>query len=235
MTLMVGRGPFGHQPAGTFNFDVPEKVIYVEDFPRRVRATKDGQTVLDSDRVKLVYEQGRLPRYSFPAGDINVEAPPDPHAEGYVVVAWDRADNWFEEDEEVFVHVRDPYHRIDTVPTSRAVRVSLGGVVLAESTAVQALYETGLPARYYFPPDDVRLDLLEPSDHVTQCAYKGTAPHWSVTIDATLHPDVAWSYGSAEVRREGEPVRGLICFYNERTDIEVDGVPLERPRTPWSR
>jgi uncharacterized protein (DUF427 family) len=235
MSLTIGKGPFGQQPAGRFDFDPPEHVVYVEDFPRRVHAIKDGKTVIDSTRVKLVHESGRLPRYSFAADDVEIDASPDPRVEGHVHVPWDRADAWFEEDEQVFVHVRDPYHRIDTVTTSRLVRVSLDGITLAETTAAKALYETGLPIRYYLPLGDVQLELLRPSDHVTQCAYKGTAQHWSAEVGGTFHADVAWAYGDREVWPEGEPVRGRICFYNERTDIEIDGVRSERPATPWAR
>lgn len=234
MSLTIGRGPFGEQSAGTFDFKVPGHVVYVEDFPRRVHATKAGRTVVDSNRVKLVHESGRLPRYSFPSDDVSLKAEADPIVDGHLVVAWSEVDAWFEEDEEVFVHVRDPYHRIDTFSTSRRVRVSIDGVTLAESTTAKALYESGLPVRYYLPQSDIRLDLLEASDHVTQCAYKGTADHLSATVDGRLHADVAWSYRE-HVWREAEPVRDRICFYNERTDIDIDGVPLTRPTTPWSR
>jgi uncharacterized protein (DUF427 family) len=234
MTLTMGRGPFGHQPAGTFNFDPPDTVVFVEPLNRRVRGVADGGTVVDSDRVRLVYESRTLPHYAFPAADVSVPGEPEPHADGYVRVAWDAVDAWYEEDEEVFVHPRDPYHRIDTLPTSRRVRVLLGGEVLADSTEARALYETGLPIRYYLPVPDVRQEVLAPSQTVTQCAYKGSARHWSVTTATGLASDVAWTYDEG-VRREAEEVRGRIAFYNERTDIEIDGVAQERPRTPWYR
>jgi uncharacterized protein (DUF427 family) len=141
-------------------------------------------------------------------------------------------DQWFEEDEQVHVHVRDPYHRIDVVPTSRHIRVSLDGTILADSTRARGLYETGLPVRWYFPREDVRTDLLQRSLTVTQCAYKGSATHWSA--DGALGADVAWSYDH-DVHREAEDVQGHVAFYNERTDIEVDGRPMDRPMTPWSR
>jgi len=234
MTLTMGRGPFGHQPAGTFNFETPDTVVFVEPFNRRVRAVLDGVTVVDSERVCLVYESRTLPHYAFPAADVSVAGEPEPHAEGYLRVGWDTVDAWYEEDEEVFVHPRDPYHRIDTLPTSRRVRVLLAGEVLADSTAARALYETGLPIRYYVPFRDVRLEALELSDTVTQCAYKGSATHWSAKTGTGVASDVAWTYDDG-VRREAEEVRGRIAFYNERTDIEIDGIAQERPRSPWSR
>lgn len=234
MSLTVGRGPFAPTPAGHLDFTPPERVVLVDPFPRRVRAVQAGETVVDSEEVQLVHVTGRLPRYSFPAADVRLEAPPDPEVDGHVVVPWDAVDAWFEEDERVLVHPRDPYHRIDTFSTSRRIDVRVGGVPLASSTRARALYETGLPVRWYLPRADVRLDLLERSGTVTECAYKGSARHWSVEVDGERVEDVAWSYED-EVRREGEPVRWLVAFYDERVDLTVDGVPQERPQTPWSR
>ena len=117
----------------------------------------------------------------------------------------------------------------------RNVRIPMpDGVTLAASTRVKALYETALPIRYYFPRADVRTELLESSETVTECAYKGPARHWSALIEGRVVTDVGWSYDD-EVRREGEPVRGLIAFYNERVDLDVGGRRQERPQTGWSR
>jgi uncharacterized protein (DUF427 family) len=210
-------------------------VIYVEPFPRRVRGLLDGTTVVDSDRVELVIETGLQPRYSFPAEDVNgVESRPDRANPGHVRVAWDAVDQWFEEDQQVDIHVRDPYHRIDVVPTSRHVQVSVDGTVVADTKAARGLYETGLPTRWYIPRTDVRMELLQPSDTITHCPYKGTPVHWSARIGDAVVDDVAWSYDEG-VRREAEDVRGYLAFYNERTDIDVDGERAERPATAWAR
>jgi uncharacterized protein (DUF427 family) len=233
MSLTIGTGPFGDRPAGSFGFVPPPHVVYVERFPRRVRGRVGGRTMVDSDDVLLVHESGRLPHYAFPVADVTIDAEPEPHAEGHVTVPWEDMDEWLEEDEQVEVHPRDPYHRIDTFSTARHVVVTLDGVVLAGSRGARVLFETSLPARWYLPPDDVRLDLLEPSGTVTECAYKGTATHWSARIGDAVVDDVAWTYD--DVRREGEPVRGLICFYDERVDVDVDGDRRERPVTRWSR
>ena len=124
----MGSGPFGQSPGGHFNFDVPSQVTYVEPFPRRVRAVKDDETVVDSDRTVLVFESRRMPHYAFPTEDVAFDrARPEPAVAGHVRVAWDAVDAWFEEDEQVYVHVRDPYHRIDVVPTHRHVVISLDG------------------------------------------------------------------------------------------------------------
>ncbi|MGH3342359.1 MAG: DUF427 domain-containing protein [Carbonactinosporaceae bacterium] len=151
---------------------------------------------------------------------------------GYCAFYWDAMDAWYEEDEEVFVHPRDPYHRVDIRPSSRHVRVSRGGVLLADSTRPVLLFETGLPVRYYLPEADVRAELLTPSDSATRCPYKGIAAYRSVRAGGETRPDLVWTY--PDPIREAEPVRGLLCFYNERVDLEVDGEPLERPKTRFS-
>ena len=113
------------------------------------------------------------------------------------------------------------------------MRVLVGGEVVADSVRTRALFETALPTRYYFPPEDVRLDLLVPSEKRTRCAYKGSASYWHVRVGDALHEDLAWSY--PQPQHDAEPVRDLIAFFNERVDLELDGVPAERPATQWSR
>ena len=151
---------------------------------------------------------------------------------GHAAFYWKKLDEWFVEDEQVFGHPRDPYHRIDTYRTSRPVQVSVDGEVLAESTRAVALFESGLPSRFYLPAEDVRMDLLEPSKKKTRCAYKGVASYWHVRVGDTLHEDLAWTY--EEPDDDGRAIRGLICFFNERVDLEVDGQVQERPTTQWS-
>lgn len=147
---------------------------------------------------------------------------------GHVRIDWAAMDAWFEEDEEVYVHPRDPYTRVDILPSSRRIRVEVDGVTVADSTHAMILFETGLPARYYLPKTDVRLDLLEHTDSATSCPYKGTAEYW--TVNGTK--DLAWSYRTP--LPESERVAGLISFYNEKLDIYVDEVLQDRPRTPFS-
>ncbi len=88
----------------------------------------------------------------------------------------------FEEDEEVFVHPRDPYTRIDVLRSSRHVRVVVDDTVVAESTRSRMLLKTGLPVRWYLPRDDVRTELLETSYTTTRCPYKGVAQYWSLRL-----------------------------------------------------
>jgi len=100
--------------------------------------------------------------------------PADPGLAGYVVLDFGAFDAWYEEDELTVAHPRDPFHRIDVLPSSRHVRVELDGHVLAESSRPVLLFETMLPTRYYLPRDDIRAELT-PSATRTCCAYEGQA------------------------------------------------------------
>jgi uncharacterized protein (DUF427 family) len=230
MSLTVGTGPFGQHPTGRFDFEPPERITFVEIHPRRVRGLKAGETVVDSERVRLVYRTGSLPRFAFPAEDVQVASEPEPAVDGYVTVAWRDVETWLEEDEEIVVHPRDPYHRIDVLDTARRVVVRVSGEGLADTTGARILFETGLPPRYYLPREDVRMDALSTSTVKTGCAYKGFPAHFD-------HGDaraIAWSYD--DPRRDAEPVRSRVCFYQERPEVELelDGVIGERPHTPWA-
>jgi uncharacterized protein (DUF427 family) len=134
---------------------------------------------------------------------------------------WQALDAWFEEDEEVYVHPRSPYARIDILPSSRHVRVLIDGVVVADSHRPWLLFETGLPVRYYLPKVDVRMDLLEPTDSHTACPYKGTASYWTAVVNDQRHDDVVWSY--PQPLPESTRIGGLVAFYNDRVTLEVDG------------
>ncbi len=146
---------------------------------------------------------------------------------------WSALDAWFEEDEQVFVHPRSPYARVDAIRSTRTVRVESHGVVLAESSSPVMCFETGLPTRYYLNRTDVDFTHLVPTDTQTACPYKGvTSGYWSSVIEGRTHPDIAWAYDFPT--RELLPIAGLIAFYNEKLDIFVDGVQLERPQTHFS-
>ncbi|MFC4005100.1 DUF427 domain-containing protein [Prauserella oleivorans] len=140
---------------------------------------------------------------------------------------WTSMDHWFEEDEEVYTHPRDPHKRVDILPSSRHVRIEVDGVTVAESARPWLLFETGLPTRYYLPKTDVRLDLLTPTDTVTHCPYKGQAEYWSVGEQK----DLAWSYRMP--LPESQRIAGLIAFADERVDVYVDGELQPRPTTPF--
>jgi uncharacterized protein (DUF427 family) len=151
---------------------------------------------------------------------------------GLVRLEWDSMSEWLEEDELVYTHPRDPYHRVDILASSRRVRVEIDGVTVADSRQPRILFETGLPARYYLPLTDVRIDLLRPSEAASHCPYKGAASYWSVDTGQAEHRDIMWMYRFP--LPESQKIAGLACFYNEKVDIYLDGERQERPRTHFS-
>ncbi|MFF7969847.1 DUF427 domain-containing protein [Streptomyces sp. NPDC007905] len=157
---------------------------------------------------------------------------------GYISFEWFQRtgkglDHWYEEEEEIFVHPRDPHKRVDAIPSSRHVQVEMHGTVVADTQRPVLLFETGLPTRYYFPREDVRLDLFEPTDHHTGCPYKGTAGYWTWRGEGDVPPNVLWGY--ADPLPAVGAVKGLLAFYNEAVDITVDGERLERPVTHFNK
>jgi uncharacterized protein (DUF427 family) len=210
----------------------------IERGAKRVRAVLGGEVVADTIRPVLVWEVPQYPTYYLPAEDVQTERVPSravrhgkqlEQLRGLVKLDWHSMDAWFEEDEEVFTHPRDPYTRVDILPSSRHVRVELDGHVVAESASPRLLFETGLPTRYYLPKPHVRMDLLTPTATESHCPYKGQAEYWSFGAG---HPDIAWSYRTP--LPESEKVAGLVAFYDERADVFVDGVLQERPVTKFS-
>jgi uncharacterized protein (DUF427 family) len=215
----------GHQPIYYFP---PEDVRseFLEPSERHTRCPKKGEASYHTIRAgDHVVEAGAW-YYPEPIP----EAPPA--LEGLIAFYFDRMDQWFEEDEEIAVHPRDPYHRVDILRSDRVVRVSLDGELLAESTRALALFESNLPPRWYLPAEDVVAE-LEPSDTVTGCPYKGEAGYHSVKLGSgELEKDLIWCYTDPfpEVGR----IAGLLCFFNERVDLELDGELQERPESPFS-
>jgi uncharacterized protein (DUF427 family) len=157
---------------------------------------------------------------------------PNPKAkdiEGYISFYWSKTDTWFEEETEVFVHARDPYTRVDAIPSSRHVQAVVGGKIVAETHRPVVVFETGLATRYYIPMEDINQEVLVPSDRVTQCPYKGTATYYSVKIDDMLYQDVIWTYQNA-LPAVGE-IAGYLCFYSEEIDaLYIDGEKWELPK-----
>ncbi len=193
-----------------------------------------------SDRHTHCPKKGDASYWTIRAGETIVEAgawyypetlPGAPERlRGLIAFYFDRMDHWYEEDEEISVHPRDPYHRVDVLSTGRHIRVSLNGELLAETTRAVALFESNLPARWYMPREDV-VAALEPSDTLTRCPYKGEAHYFSVA-GVEGGEDLVWYYPDPfpEVRR----IKDLVCFYNEKVDLELDGESDERPETPFS-
>jgi uncharacterized protein (DUF427 family) len=211
---------------------------------RWIRGRRGADTIVDSRRAVLVWEPGhKTPIYAFPREDVSVVSDDpaaegvrelrDPDLEGYVTIAWDALDHWYEEDEEVFIHPRDPFVRVDALKSSRHVRVEREGHLLAESDAPVLVFETGLPTRYYLKQSDLDDSLLEDSELETGCPYKGYASYRDVVIAGRRHPNLFWYYRSpfAEV----SAVKDLLAPYSERVDLFVDGELQERPAGPLGR
>jgi uncharacterized protein (DUF427 family) len=241
----------------------------VQPVPRRVRATLNGRTVLDTLGALYLWEWENYPQFLIPFADIDpasvidegrthklsrgavaslglrvgdVERPGAgkryiesriPEIVGFVRLDWDAIDAWFEEDEQIFVHPRSPYTRVDALRSRRTVRVEKDGVLLAESDAPVIVFETGLPPRYYLDRSTVDFSQLVATDTVSACPYKGrTTGYWSVKIGDTTYEDLAWSYDFPT--RQLLPIAGLICFYDEKVDVTIDGVPQARPDTHFA-
>jgi uncharacterized protein (DUF427 family) len=187
--------------------------------------------------------KGSASYWTIAVGDMRAENAlwgyPDPFDEvaainDFVAFYWDRVDAWYEEDEEIFVHPRDPYKRVDVLDSKRPVQIVVGGTVVAETRRARFLFETRLPTRYYIPPEDVRMDLLVPSDKSTRCPYKGKAQYYSVKIGDKQFDDLVWTY--PDPIPECPKIKGYLCFFNEQVDeVRVDGFPVPRPLTPWSK
>ena len=155
---------------------------------------------------------------------------PDEEMRGAYSLTWSAFDTWLAEDEVLHTHPRSPYVRIDALPSSRHVRVMVGGEVVAESHRPIVLTETGLVPRYYLPRVDVRMDLLTPTDTVSHCPYKGSASYWTVEVGDVTLTDVVWGYVTP--LPESARLAGLVCFWPEKSadlEIYVDGERTGQP------
>jgi uncharacterized protein (DUF427 family) len=182
--------------------------------------------------------RGRSQRYGLRVGDVDRPAAARLYTEeplkNLVRFEWDALDAWYEEDEEIFVHPRNPYARVDALRSTRRIRVELDGVVLAESGSPVLLFETGLPTRYYLNRTEVNFDALERTGTQTPCPYKGrTSDYWAVRTPVATYPDLAWSYSFPTPAVQA--IAGLVCFYNEKVDTFLDDRPLERPVTHFAK
>ncbi|KAF2149784.1 DUF427-domain-containing protein [Myriangium duriaei CBS 260.36] len=151
---------------------------------------------------------------------------------GFVKVEFSVMDTWLEEDTPIYVHPKDPFKRVDIVHSTRRIRISLDGKTVADTTSAFHLYETGLPVRYYMPLTAVEQSVLRPSGTRTKCPYKGEAEYYSVVLGGKEWKDVVWYYTRPTV--ECAAIQGLVCFYNEKVEVEVDGKQEQRETTPWS-
>jgi uncharacterized protein (DUF427 family) len=226
--------------AGQLVFDTT-RAAYVWEWPNYpqyyIPIDDVNDDLLVDEMVEKHQSLGTYLRYGFRVGDRNVARAAKMYTDdsleglaGMVRFEWDALDSWFEEDEQIFVHPRNPYTRVDAVRSTRTVRIELEGVVLAESSSPVMVFETGLPTRYYLNRTEVDFEHLVHTDTVSECPYKGTTgDYWSVRAGGTLHPDLAWSY--VFPTRQLLPITGLVAFYNEKVDTFVDGMLLPRAVT----
>jgi uncharacterized protein (DUF427 family) len=229
-TIVDSRRPkllheHGHLPVYYFPLeDVRQDLL--EPSERHTTCPRKGEASYHSVRVGDRVARDAMWRYPEPIAEC-------PDISGHVAFYWGAMDSWWEEDDEVFRHARDPYHRVDVLRSSRHVVVQLDGVTVAETHRPLLLLETGLPPRWYIPRADVRLDVLTPTDLTTTCPYKGDASYFSATIGDTEHRNIAWSYVTPIP--ECPKIEQAVCFFNERVDLTIDGEPQERPETHWSQ
>ncbi|KAF8643268.1 hypothetical protein AX16_009152 [Volvariella volvacea WC 439] len=235
---------------------------HIEDSPKRVRVLFGGKWIIDTRDAKLVWEKPNYPLYFFhqqeldkqslefkqdtPNGavyDIVVDGKRAPSAvtcyndgalAGLLNIRFSAVDAWFEEDEQIFVHPKDPYKRVDVLQSSRHVRVEVSGVEVANTRSPRFLYETSLPVRTYIPKIDCRLDLMKPSDLRTQCPYKGEANYYHVRLPSSGDQidNIVWWYPNTTL--ECAAIRGYVAFYDEKVDVWIDGVKQSRPHTPFA-
>lgn len=223
MSLVAGRGPLSPHRAGRLSVPVPDDVVYVEPHPRRIQAVTADRIVIDTERALLVHRYGRPLSYAFPAdvvGDLAGE--PEPEAPGFVSVAWDAVDAWYEEGRRLVHYPPNPYHRVDCRPTDRRLRVTVAGTTIVDTTDTVILFETALDARLYVDPGLVRTDLLRRTATTSYCNYKGEATYWAAVIGDTVVDDVAWSY--QDPLPQSLPIKGFLSFDAGRAEVSA-GLP----------
>ena len=151
----------------------------------------------------------------------------------HIAFDWPKMDKWMEEDEELFKHARDPFKRVDALPSTRHVRVVIDGYTVAETRRPHLVFETNHPVRYYIPQEDVRMDLLTASATESRCPYKGEASYWSIKLGNETFADLVWGY--MDPIPEIPKIKGLVCFWHERgCDIYIDGELMPQPKTKWA-
>jgi len=238
VSLTIGPRPFSTDSRGVLSSgELPRGAAYAEPYPRRVRALLGGRALLDTDKAWMVHGPGFGAELRFPRDEVDAsglastaltefEQAGDPVSRalsGFVKLDFTTADRWFVEDEPVYAEVREPYHRVEVLSSHRHVTVELDGRLLADTHRPKLLFETGLPVRHYIPWSKVRLDLLELSDTLSECPYKGDGQHWNLVEDGTVvAPDVAWSL--PHPLPEAVPAAEHVCFYSDKVVVTVDGV-----------
>jgi uncharacterized protein (DUF427 family) len=231
MSLTSGKGPFGASRVGWSSPPLPDgDIAWIEPHPRRIRAERDGRTVIDTEKALLVHRPGRMLAYAFPVaevGDLPHEA--EPEAPGFVTVPWDAVDTWFEEGRQLVTYPPNPYHRVDLHPTCRRLTITVAGTTLVDTDDTLILFETALEPKLYVDPAHVRTDLLRRTETTSWCNYKGWASYWAAEIDGTVVEDVAWSY--EDPLPESSRIAGFLSFDPEKVELSAE-LPQGSSRPP---
>lgn len=212
MSLTSGKGPFGAARVGWASPSLPdEDITWIEPHPRRIQATVDGRTVIDTERALLVHRPGHMLAYAFPAEAV-VDLPHEdaPEAPGFVTVPWGAVDHWYEEGRQLVTYPPNPYHRVDLHPTTRRLTATVAGTTLVDTDDTLILFETALEPKLYVDPSHVRTDLLRRTETRSWCNYKGWATYWAAEIDGAVLEDVAWSY--EDPLPESSRIAGFLSF-----------------------
>jgi uncharacterized protein (DUF427 family) len=218
---------------------VPSYAVPIED----VRARLEPSSGEESSDAELLHPGIPFAAHTTEGEGLDVELagetlhgaafrPVDPDLAGYVILAFDAFDGWFEEDEPIVGHPRDPFHRVDIRRSSRHVRVERDGRLLAESSEPTLVFETNLPVRFYLPRSHLRAE-ARPSTRRTRCAYKGEAGYLSFELGTGARADLAWSY--EDPLPDATALTGLVAFFDELVDVVLDGERRERPRTQFGK
>ncbi|KAM0430157.1 hypothetical protein ACHAPT_006165 [Fusarium lateritium] len=148
---------------------------------------------------------------------------------GMLRIDFGSIDQWLEEDAPIYTHPKDPFKRVDILPSQRPIEVQVMGKTVAKAASSMHLFETGLPTRYYLPLASIDQSVLRKSDLRTKCPYKGEAEYYHVVVDGKEQKNLAWYYRFPT--HESAAIAGLVCFYNEKVDTSLDGELLPRPKT----
>ncbi len=219
---------------------VPSFAVPVDDLAAELRAAADQGAPADAPVLHpgIPFSAHSTEGESLDvqvAGETRANAafrPADPDLNDHVLLDFDGFDSWYEEDEQIRSHPRDPYHRVDIRRSSRPLRIEVNGVLVAETNRPTLAFETSLPTRFYFPRDDVKVE-LEPTSRRTYCPYKGEASYWAFEAGGRTIDNLLWSYEDPLVDAAG--LTGLMALFDEVVDVTVDGERRERPDTEFAR
>ena len=224
--LLVRESPF------KMNYAFPEQDVNIS-FLEKLDKEPESPT-----KGRIVFYHITAPGSAAHKAEKAAHAYPDlkegrPDLRGYLLFNWNAMDSWYEEEELLLGHPRDPFTRIDVRQSSAHIFVQFNNTVIADTKRPRMLMETGLPIRYYIPEEDVNWDCLFPIEKTTVCPYKGRSKYWSIKVGEDEAPATAWSY--PDPLQDAERVKGTVCFYQEKLTVFVDEQPQEQAPTYFTK